>query len=337
MSSEFAAFCERLLLVNQIWKQEKQLKAQQEALEARAQASGATAFNTFCDQLLLWNRIWKLEREVTALVADGERLKRGRVTAVTRAAKRMVLDVQKERMVEEFVKDLIEDVAASKREVDDLREEHTKEIEEVHGDWIKDYRRVARELETLKLAQEARLAEQEVSNTMEESLCESLRAGKRRVEALEEKIAEYGRDGYTSSNGVPANYSDDEATDVELDNLSELSSSSTCVSSGGSIRRSTRRMSDTAGPHMQRRRCTSHGASLRDAPFKGSLLFSSTSPQDGTAATATRTYNHSGKPLAIRNRTTSVLSRPPMSKYSSNESESKGAQLSIKARAPWRF
>ena len=49
-------------------------------------------------------------------------MKRSRVAAVTRAAKQMALDVRKESLLEEFVKDLIQELEESKRVVGELRE-----------------------------------------------------------------------------------------------------------------------------------------------------------------------------------------------------------------------
>ncbi|RDB21851.1 hypothetical protein Hypma_010869 [Hypsizygus marmoreus] len=365
LSTEFSAFCDRLLLTNHIWKQEKQLKSLRAATKSKTQTQHATAFKTFCDELLLWNRIWKLEREAKALVEEGERLKRSRVAAITRAAKRMVLDVQKERMVEEFVKDMIGEVEEGKRELERLREEHEREVREIEGEWVKEYRGVVRELERLRLAQSARMVEQEVANELEDGLCESLREGKRHVQELEEKLAALAKEEWGSSNEdtlVDAStvyYShDDETTDVELDTVSELSSSSTCVGFSDSGHRSTDTTSPGSGTNPQRRRrCVSHG------PKGGSLLLkSATIPNvdpvaftlkpliidqadalatlDANLAVATRICNHSGRPLAIRNRTTSVSLRRPTKSSSFAENRvilGKATTAGGKGKAPWRF
>ncbi|KAF8063300.1 hypothetical protein FPV67DRAFT_1505924 [Lyophyllum atratum] len=350
-SCEFAAFCDRLLLTNRIWKQEKELKALRAAATAKTQAQSDTAFKTFCEQLLLWNKIWKLEREAVTLAEEKERIQRERVAAVTRAAKRMVLDVQKERLVEEFVKDLIGDVAAAKAEVWELRVEHEKEVQEINGDWMRDYARVKSELAQIRLAQEARLLEQDMSNTMEESLFESLREAKRRIEELEGQVGGYSwsdeatlndADGVVGGTGDQ----DDETTDVEFDTLSELSSSSTCVSSGGSIQRPV-----ISTPGSGRRRCISQGplATGRPSlhprsstlprsiggvsfPLKPLMVDQAKSTLRASTDAATRTCNHSGRPLAVRNRTTSVSVRSPSSASSSGMK----AVTMGKVRAPWR-
>ena len=283
---------------------------------------------------------------------EGDRLKRGRVAAVTRAAKKMVLDVQRERLVEEFVKDLIEEAAKSKREAEELKSEHEEEVRDIHGEWLKDYRRAKRELENLKLAQEAGLVEQEVSTSLEDSLYETLQAGKRRIEVLEAEIAQHAKAAEDLSletlEEIPfPSFSDDESTDVELDSLSELSTSSTCVSSGGVS--ATR---PTKASHGAHRRCISQGGE----PPKRSLLFSTNDNSTQSAlrplvidqadsvsrmgmktATSTQVCNHSGHPSAGRSRTTSVSSqRFASTMLKSYSLENKAAGPTNKQRAPWK-
>jgi hypothetical protein len=343
-SKAFDSFCERLLLMNRIWKQEREMKRLRSSLELKTKCTTTTAFNTFCDQLLLWNRIWKLEKEVKSLVAESERMKRSRVMAITRAAKQMVLDVQKERLVEEFVKDLIGEVEESKRDMKSLREAHEKEIEGMNGDWVKAYRAIVKELDALKLAQEARLLEQEIANDEEDSLYANLVAGRRRVEELEDKISEYEPRGYTSSSddtvigSAPrifdsASEHDDERTDVELDVISETSSSSTCVSVGPDTSRTKKIV-----PSAQRRRCVSlrsphEGHNAARMPLKP-LTYDhahSVYALESNMSATTRTCNHSGRPMAFRNRTISSVSvKMPLSE--TREKHSGG----IMNRAPWR-
>ncbi|KAG6889469.1 hypothetical protein C0995_000996 [Termitomyces sp. Mi166 len=341
-SYEFTAFCERLLLTNKIWKQERELKDLHAASQAKSRAQRSTAFTTFCEQLLLWNRIWKLEREAVELVREKERVQRERTAAVTRAAKRMVQDVQKERMVEEFVKDLIEEVETTKAEIGSTKKKHEREVEEIQGEWVKDYRRVRGELEQLKLAQSARLVEQELSNSMEESLFESLQEGKRRVEQLEKSLKVVS---YASSDEATAN--EDEVSDVDSELVSDLSST-TCVSS--------RRSSTTTLDYIpERKRCMSQGSLLAPRTLRHSHSCSvpitvdasnlgtpaidqgkSFTATSGSMTSITRISNHSGKPLAVRNRTTSVivaLRTPPTSSASGSTFAKNG---SLADRAPWR-
>jgi hypothetical protein len=120
---------------------------------------------------LLSNRVWKLQEEVKRLQEEAEQLKRSRVAAVTRAAKQMVQDVRKERLTEEFVKDLLIEMDEHKRAIAVLKSEHEDEMAE---GWKGDYQRLCKEVERLQLAQDARLMEQELSNQVETDLLERL-------------------------------------------------------------------------------------------------------------------------------------------------------------------
>jgi len=343
-TNAFGSFCERLLLMNRIWKQEKQMKELRTSLKSETKSKNNTAFKTFCDQLLLWNRIWKLEKEVKTLVAEGEKMKRSRVMAITRAAKQMVLDVQKERLVEEFAKDLIDETEERKREVESLRELHEKEIKEMNGDWLKAYRGVVKELNALKMAQEARLLEQEMANDLEHSLYENMRVSQRKVAELEEKISVYEKRGYASSSddtivaSTPKMHDARAAAERDFDSISELSSSSTCVSSsrGQHNGRSKRII-----PGSQRKRCISNG-SFRSPHERCTTAASSLkhliighprsmSTLETNLAASTRTCNHSGRPLAVRNRTTSFRDLHPITEVNALERSSVLAK-----RAPWR-
>jgi hypothetical protein len=87
-------------------------------------------------------------------------MKRSRVAVVTRAAKQMVLDVRKEKLLEEFVMDLIQELGEGKWVVGKMEEAHEHEILELTGEWSREYRK------RLKLAREASLVEQDVSNDL---------------------------------------------------------------------------------------------------------------------------------------------------------------------------
>ncbi|KAG6896903.1 hypothetical protein C0992_005375 [Termitomyces sp. T32_za158] len=327
-SCEFTTFCERLLLTNKIWKQERELKALHAASDDKSRASRSAAFTTFCEQLLLWNRIWKLEQETARLVHEKERIQRERMAVVTRAAKRMVQDVQKERMVEEFVKDLVDEVGMAKAEIGSMKEKHEREVEEIQGEWVKDYRRVKEELERLKLAQSARLAEQELSNSTEESLFEKIKEGKRRVEQLEEILKGVG---YAASGETI----EDEASDVDSELVSDLSSS-TCVSSRAS---SVRRSPITLDRTPERKRCMSQSTSpalhksqhsrFSSVPNTRNLVVG----QGKYVSAMSRNRSHSVKPLAVWKRTTRAAYRaPPATPTSDLTSKSR----SLDNRAPWR-
>jgi hypothetical protein len=109
----------------------------------------------------------RCNEQIDELISEGEKMKRSRVAAVTLAAKQMVLDVGKERLLEEFVKDLIQELKESKRVVGKMKQAHEHEILELTGEWIREYRKLAREVERLKLAREASLVEQDLSNDLE--------------------------------------------------------------------------------------------------------------------------------------------------------------------------
>ncbi|KAF8876065.1 hypothetical protein BD779DRAFT_1561454 [Infundibulicybe gibba] len=232
-SKAFTTFCERLLMMNRLWKQEREIKALRASLESSQSAKNTNAFDAFCERLLLSNQIWKLERQVKDLHEAGEKMKRARVGVITRVAKQMVLDVRKEGLIEEFVKDLIEEVDTGKRDMAALRLEHEREIEEINGEWYRDYRKLARELENFKLNLQARLVEQQVSNDLEDSLYLGLKSNEKKVQDLEEQVSQYQQkiaDGPSSGltlrgRGNPS------APDIHRDDVSDISMSSTCISS----------------------------------------------------------------------------------------------------------
>ncbi len=174
ISKPFENFCQRLLLQNRIWKQEKEIKALKGVIDSAHTTNASSAFEAFCDRLLLSNQVWRLQREVKRLTEEAEQLKRSRVAAVTRAARQMVQDVRKERLTEEFVKELLAEMDEYKRSIASLRAEHEKEMAEMAEGWKKDYQRMSKEIELLQLAQEARLMEQDISNQMESDLLERL-------------------------------------------------------------------------------------------------------------------------------------------------------------------
>ena len=174
VSKPFETFCQRLLLQNKIWNQQKQIKSLRGSLDLAQSTSSSNAFKAFCDRLLLENRMWKLQEEVKRLKEEAEQLKKSRVTAVTRAAKQMVQDVRKGRLTEEFVKDLLVELDNSRQTIVMLRAGHEKEMAEMAEGWKGDYQRLCKEIERLELARDARLVEQELSNQVETDLLEHL-------------------------------------------------------------------------------------------------------------------------------------------------------------------
>jgi hypothetical protein len=211
----FTAFCDRLLVQNKIWKQQREIKVLRRSLDSISMANCSNAFKAFCDRLILSNNVWKLEKEVSQLTADTEMIRRSRVAAVTRAAKQMVLDTRKERLIEEFVKELMVDLEDSRETIRSLHAAHEREIEEMAGEWRKDYRRLSDEVNRLKLAQEARLVEQELSNAMESEL-------------IERSILLYQKAGISSDESCEEAYPGEDTetlSDLELEEMSNMSTS----------------------------------------------------------------------------------------------------------------
>ncbi|KAF9039279.1 hypothetical protein BJ165DRAFT_378181 [Panaeolus papilionaceus] len=219
-SVAFTAFCERLLLQNRIWKQQREIKTLRESLSNTKGNTASTAFQTFCDRILVANKVWKLQKEVDTLTQEAERLKRGRVLTIARAAKQMVLEVQKDRMTEDFVKELLVELDDCKKAMASLREEHEREILEITEDWRRDCRQLARQVEILQLAQQAHSMEQLLSNEVESEMIN-------RIIAFQEAQSQdcYPPEAY-------ADFHSDNGSEIELDRLSNMSTS-TCVGSGG--------------------------------------------------------------------------------------------------------
>lgn len=220
----FTAFCDRLLLQNKIWKQQREIKVLRRSLDSVSMANCSNAFKAFCDRLILSNNVWKLEKEVNQLTTETEMIKRSRVAAVTRAAKQMVLDVRKERLIEEFVKELMVDLERSRETIKSLRAAHEREIEEMAGEWRKDYRRLSDEVDRLRLAQKARLIEQELSNTMESELIErsTLLCQKAGI-----SLDEYFEEAYPGEDTETLT-----GSDLELEEMTNMSTSTYVGSSG---------------------------------------------------------------------------------------------------------
>lgn len=238
----FTSFCENLLYTNRVWKQQREIRTLRESLKATEEAKSSNAFKSFCDKLLLTNRIWKLERQVEELTAEGERNKRARVSAITHAAKRMAMDVRKEAMIEEFVLELLKELRENEQALAELREAREMEVREMQGDWLKEYRRLVHENERLHLALNARQAEQDVSNELEQSLHDNLVLSRKRIRELEEGVQEtaFGetvdkrRRVSTASSTTAVADDDDEMDDLtEVDEGMSTMSSATCVSIEG--------------------------------------------------------------------------------------------------------
>jgi hypothetical protein len=185
VTGAFVAFCDRLLYMNRVWKEKQQVRALKASIRALEKERTLSAFQSFCDRLLVSNEIWQLERRIRDLVAEGERDRRARVAAIAHAAKQMAVDVRKEAMIEEFVVELVQELEESRRAVVEMKDVHEKEVREIHGDWLKEYRRLVGENERLRLDHHSRVVEQEVANELEQSLADALGWSRRRIRELE--------------------------------------------------------------------------------------------------------------------------------------------------------
>ena len=221
--------------------------------------NGSNAFKALCDRLILSNNVWKLEKEVSQLTAESGMINRSRVAAVTRAAKQMVLDIRKERMIEEFVKELMADLDESRQTIKSLHAAHEREIEEMVGEWRKDRKRLSDEVERLKLAQEARLVEQGLSNAMESELIQR--------SALYQK-AKISLDEYCEEDGMAYTGEDTETlsgSDLELE---EMSSTSTSTYVGSTGEQSPNSKSSFKGSNTRRGRLTFHQRTTKPSSLK---------------------------------------------------------------------
>ncbi|RXW19138.1 hypothetical protein EST38_g6711 [Candolleomyces aberdarensis] len=221
ISPAFSGLCDRLLQANRVWKKDAEIKSLERSVKSEKKARGSTAFKSFCDNLLLSNQLWKKQREVEELKEERDRVKRARVDGITHAAKQMALDVQKEQMIEEFVKDVLREAEADRKALVDLKEAHEKEITEMVAEWQKEQKRTRREIEQLRLAQATKGLEQEMSNELEDRLFEQIRQGSENSKE-EEDLAGLDQD---------VQEIDYYPSDVEtyLEEMSTMSSSSTCV------------------------------------------------------------------------------------------------------------
>lgn len=262
VSKPFETFCRRLLLQNKIWSQQKQIKALRGSLDSAQSAQSSSAFKAFCDRLLLSNRIWKLQEEAKRLKEEAEQLKRSRVAAVTRAAKQMVQDVRKERLTEEFVKDLLVEVGEHKRALATLKAEHEKEMAEMAEGWKGDYQRLCKEIEHLQLAQDARLMEQELSNQVETDLLERLMAQEQKGDAThsEELIED---DSVTLSGDTDCEQSSNLSTSTFVGSVGQCSPNNKLAFDGPSLK--TRRSTVDLSPLQLPRRRTISLASVDSA------------------------------------------------------------------------
>ncbi|KAF8631645.1 hypothetical protein AX17_005047 [Amanita inopinata Kibby_2008] len=272
MSGAFTLFCERLLATNRIWKQERKIRELQSDTQSDDASRRSRAFAAFCSKLLLYNKIWQLEKQVRELEVERAKMTRRFEATVRRAAKKMMQDLEHDRLIEGHVKDMIAELDGYKLALFAQHALHEQELKEVTWDWHRDYRKLVREVETLHLAQRAKSIQQDLENDHEESLYESLIAVRRRAEELEMRLEEYQHTLVNPS-------IDDDVTEHDHESVSMIST--TCVSfdgqeTGSPLMKSSRRLSGT--PSIPRRaRSASWVASSqrREYPIPKGLLVGS--------------------------------------------------------------
>ncbi|EEB86832.1 hypothetical protein MPER_16065, partial [Moniliophthora perniciosa FA553] len=130
----FALFAERLLMMNRVWQQEKNIGSLRTSLVVRKKALNENAFEGFRDRLLLSNVIWRQQFELGKIKMENQRLRQNMIRGITKAAKQMVLDTRREGLIEEFVKDLIDELDAGKKALAVLKDQHEQDVMEINGD-----------------------------------------------------------------------------------------------------------------------------------------------------------------------------------------------------------
>lgn len=314
VTGAFVTFCEHLLFMNHVWKQERQLRALRASIRAIEKEKCSNAFKSFCDRLLLSNRVWQLERQIQDLVVEGERNKRARVAAITHAAKQMAEDVRKEAMIEEFVMELMQELQESKQAVAEMKDEHEKEIREIHGDWLKEYRRLTRENEQLRLEQHARLVEQDVSNELEQSLYDAVGWSQQRIQELESGDGESTLVGDVLDHGsVLFSGSASSVDGMDMDDLTEFDEGMSTVSSATYVSLQEKsswpvKSSALAGPQRQTKTTRRVSSKSQDSSTEKNRLLSRRQSMALRRVDATPYAGFSFNPLFFGNPETLVVS-----------------------------
>ncbi|KAK0463493.1 uncharacterized protein EV420DRAFT_1518477 [Desarmillaria tabescens] len=191
--STFSHFTERLLFTNKLWAQNTIILQLRDALLSVEDGIRDNAFNAFLDRLVLSNTIWRQRKELDCLKQERDKIKGSRVKSVVSLAKSLASHHRKEALTKRLVVDLVDEVNASKRETEILREEHEREVQKINELWVKDYRGIVDEVEKSRLAESARVIQQEISNDLERELRDELDNSRKEVEALRGQVAEYER------------------------------------------------------------------------------------------------------------------------------------------------
>ncbi|PFH48535.1 hypothetical protein AMATHDRAFT_116542, partial [Amanita thiersii Skay4041] len=126
----FNHFCERLLSTNRIWQQEKEINKLRTDLDAANKMKSSGSFQSLCEKIVLQNKVWQLEKQVRDLERVSAESRKKYENAVSHAAKKMMEDMRKERMVEEYVSGLVSEVDACKSSMDAQAAMHERELQE---------------------------------------------------------------------------------------------------------------------------------------------------------------------------------------------------------------
>ncbi|KAK0211313.1 hypothetical protein DFS33DRAFT_370693 [Desarmillaria ectypa] len=186
-------FTERLLFTNKLWAQSSIILQLRHAVLSAEDGIRDNAFNAFLDRLVLSNTIWQQRKEIDCLKRERDKIKGSRVKSVISLAKSLASHHRKEALTKRLVVDLVDEVKASKRETVILREEHDREVRKINELWVKDYREIVGEVEKSRLAESARVIQQEISNDIERELRDELNNSRKEVETLRGQVSEYER------------------------------------------------------------------------------------------------------------------------------------------------
>ncbi|KAK2461094.1 hypothetical protein APHAL10511_006873 [Amanita phalloides] len=139
MSGAFVSFCERLLAMNCIWEQEKQIKKLQSDETSRLEDS--------CNKLPLYNKVWQLEGQVENMGLEVTMSKRKLAATMKRAARKKY-----ERLIQNRVKNMNVETGSCKLALGTLNALHDRKLT---WEWQQDCWNLSREVEKLNLARQS--------------------------------------------------------------------------------------------------------------------------------------------------------------------------------------
>lgn len=163
----FAHFTDRLILSNKIWAQNAVIVNLHHALLSSRAIARTNALDAFRDRVLLENVVWRQKETIRVLQKEKEGLKGGRVKSIVGMAKALAGKGRLIRKLEDEMR----------------RSKSTPSRKDATG----------KELEKLRLAAEARVVQQELSNQMEEELRAQLVQTRQENVSLKGQVADYER------------------------------------------------------------------------------------------------------------------------------------------------